>query len=162
MVVALGLAVAWVASAQSPPGRTRPGSGGDAPAAHSRPVATVGPFEIPAAEYEARTAEFDARYRQRVGAMLSGRERPSIHRQVLEVLIRQRLLLAEAMRHPDLSSVTQAEQAMQRDPAFQVQGRFEPQALAAFKSQQPAEYQRVVDALRREIAARALSDRFQR
>lgn len=159
----LGVLIAWGAFAQAPAkakSTAKATKSTTTKPAASRPIATVGGLEIPRAEFDARFSEVEQRYRAKLGVAIPDPERPPIRRQVLEMMIRQRLVMLDAAKRPGTVSVAEAEQQMQRDPAFQTNGRYDPERWAAFRAS--PEYQRILPEARAEIAARRLSEQILR
>lgn len=162
----LGLLIAWGSFAQAPASRTSSTAKKttSAKATSARPagrsvLATVGGLEITRAEFDARYSEIEQRYRAKVGVSVPEPERAPIRRQLLEMMIRQRLVQLEAAKRPGVT-IAEAEAQMQRDPTFQTNGRYDPERWAAFRAS--AEYQRILPEARKEIAARKLNEQILR
>src|SRR6185436_14911572 len=140
MAVGMGILVAWAALAQAPSRGTKTGTARTAP--KDPVIATVGGTEIKRSELDARYSEIEQRYRARLGVPISGAERPGIRRQLLEMMIRQRLVVLEAGRRPPTVNVAEAEAQMQRDPTFHTNGTYDPMRWASFRASD--EYKRVL------------------
>lgn len=124
-------------------------------------VARVGKSEIPAREYEEMSRQLEAANRQQLGRELTAEERPGFQRHVLEQLIRQRLLRAEAARLGIQVTDAQAEAFLREDPFFQTDGRFDPAKWAEL-STNPDAYRRALRDARDLLAGRRLLDQVRR
>lgn len=158
IAVGLGILVAWVALAQAPSKGTKAGTSRTPP--KDPAIATVGGIEIKRSEFDARYSEIEQRYRARVGVPISDAERPGIRRQLLEMMIRQRLVILEAGRRPPTVNVAEAEAQMQRDPTFHTNGTYDPMRWASFRASD--EYKRVLPEAQKELSARKLSEQILR
>jgi parvulin-like peptidyl-prolyl isomerase len=125
-------------------------------------VATVGAQRIPRAEFDARVQQTLAEFRQRSTAELPAELRPLLERQVLENLIRARLLVLEAPRAGVTVSAAEAEAELRREPFFQENGRFSEARFAAVKASDPARFASAVAEIRAQMAARRLSQQLER
>ncbi len=167
IVLVLGVtSVSMVASAQQPPAPPKPGPAprGGAAARPSEPpaVATVGALGVPRAELEAGLQQALADYRQRSGKEVPAEFRPIVERQVLESLIRRRLLLLEAGRQKLGGTDADAETELRRDPFFQENGRFSEAKFQAIKAQDPARWAASLQAIKSQLGAIKLGQRLER
>ncbi len=158
-MMALGI-VAAAAWAATPPRTAAP-----APAT-ARPddevVATVGPERITRDEYDRRWTLAQREYHDRIGTDIPPEYRPTAQRQVLELLLRQRLLTLEARRLGITGTPAEAEAMLRQDPRFQTAGRFDAARYDAFRTQQPNAYQRMLDDVLGTIGPRKLQAQLER
>lgn len=124
-------------------------------------VARVGKSEIPAREYEEMSRQLEAAHRAQYGRPLTEEERPGFERYVLEQLIRQRLLRAEAARLGIRATDEQAEAFLRQDPYFQTDGRFDAAKWAALQSN-PEAYRRALRDARDLLSGRRLLEQVRR
>ena len=160
VVAALIAGGAW---AQAARGKTRAAAPSTkAPAAASRragAVALVGGLPVTRAAFEARVRLAEENYRERTGN-LPADYLPIMRRQVLEGLIREKLLMLEARRRGMSLSAAQAEEEVKKDPFFQSGGMFDE--YLAIKSGQPERFRNVVAELQSTLPAIRLRERLQR
>lgn len=135
---------AWVASAQQSPSQSS--------AAPEPAVATIGSLRISTTEFRQRTEQLMADVKARNGAEPPPQFRAAIRRQLLETMIRHRLLMLEAGRRGNDVTDAEAEAELRRDPAFQNDAA----RLAAFKTGNPTGYQAAVKLAKTNLAAQRL------
>ncbi|MFI5370027.1 MAG: peptidylprolyl isomerase [Candidatus Eisenbacteria bacterium] len=133
-----------------------------APKTSEEAVATVGPTVITRDVYEQRWALAQKEYRDRTGADIAPEYLPTARRQVLELLIRQRLLILEAQRLGINGTAADAEQMLRADPRFVTDGRFDPAKYDDLRTRQPAVYQRMLADIQSTFGARKLSAQMDR
>ena len=158
-VMALGVVAAW-AWAAAPPRAAAPAAKPVAP--DDEVVAAVGPSTITRDEYDRRWVLAQREYRDRVGTEIAPEYRPTAQRQILELLIRQRLLMLESQRLGITGTPAEAEAMLRQDPRFQTAGRFDAARYDAFRTQQPNAYQRMLDDVMRTIGPRKLQMQLER
>ncbi len=124
-------------------------------------VARVGRSEIPSREFEEMSRQLEGPERRKQGRDLTDEEWAVFRRQVLEQLIRQRLLRAEAARLGIQVTDAQAEEFLRADPYFQRNGRFD-EARWAELSTNPESYRRALRDARDLLAGRRLLDQVRR
>jgi parvulin-like peptidyl-prolyl isomerase len=144
-----------VASAPSSPTRPAGSAGGT-------PVARVGQLTIGSDELDLRERQAHQLYRDRNHADMAPELLPLVRRQILENLIRQRLLVLEARRGGIRVSDDEAEAQLKLDPAFQQNGVFNEAKYLAVKSGNPDGFAKALAASRDAIAARKASERMDR
>jgi len=145
------------AAAPTPSSPTRsPGSAG------GTTVARVGQLTIGSEELDQRERQAHQLYRDRTHVDMAPELRPLVRRQVLENLIRQRLLTLEARRGGITVSDDEAEAQLKLDPAFQTNGIFNEAKYLAAKSRNPEAFAKALAAQRDAIAARKVSERMDR
>jgi parvulin-like peptidyl-prolyl isomerase len=155
--IALGLLVAsvlgWAASTPAP-ASTRP-AGGEG-------IATVGSETITRDAFDRRWAVAQQEYRARTGGDIPPEYLSTARRQVLELLIRQRLLSEEAGRRGIRGTADDIERFVRADPRFTINGRYDPARRSAYQTSQPADYQRLVNDVRATVGARLLYEQIER
>ncbi|HYM80803.1 MAG TPA: peptidyl-prolyl cis-trans isomerase [Candidatus Limnocylindria bacterium] len=97
-------------------------------------VATVGSLRVTRAEYDQRSSRLMADFKSRTGAEPPAEVQPVIRRQLLENMIRHRLLMLEVERRGLTVTDAEAEAELQRDPALQRDGQFDRARFLAFKT----------------------------
>jgi hypothetical protein len=122
-------------------------------------VARVGSYDVSAFEYEALLRQFESLYEKNAGHALEAADRPVFQRTVLEQLIRQRLLRAEAKRRGIAGTDQEAESFLRQTGPFRNAGGFDEDAWSAFKSN-PAAYPRAMADAREVIGSQKLFERM--
>jgi parvulin-like peptidyl-prolyl isomerase len=146
-VLALALAGAAGLVAAQGAGGSRPDAG---PA-----VARVAGYTIPAGELEMAQRQFEPLYERDLGRKLTAAERTQLERGVLEQLVRQRLLRAEAKRRNLAVPDTAVERLLQRSGPFQGPTGFDVARWETFKAN-PSLYQTAMQDGREVLAAQRL------
>ena len=118
---------------------------------------TIGQDELAQAERQAAQ-----RYRDRNGTDVPSELADLVRRQVLENLIRQRLLSLDARRRGVTVSDAEAEAQLRLDPAFQQGGLFNEAKYLAIKASNPEAYAMALARVRDALAARKLNERMER
>jgi parvulin-like peptidyl-prolyl isomerase len=154
------LAAAMAAGAQTLVAKPAPALG--AGASGSSVVATVGPLRIAATELEQQVSQALRLYRDRNRAALDPQLEPIVRRQVLENLIRQRLLVLESRRSGVTVSDAEADAQLRRDPMFQKNGVFDEAKYLAIKASNPAGYAQAIASLKEGLASRKMGERMDR
>jgi parvulin-like peptidyl-prolyl isomerase len=131
-------------------------------AASSPTIARVGGLTISRAELDQQEAQAHKVFRDRNQTDLAPELLPLVRRQVLENLIRQRLLSLDAKRRGSTVSEAEAEAQLKRDPAFQENGQFNEAKYMAIKAANPTEYARALAATRDALSARRAGERLDR
>ena len=151
---------AWVAVAQVP---APAGGTARAPQAPAPPaaVATVGQLRIAQMELDQRTEQALAQYKSQSGADVPSEVMVVVRRQILEGMIRRNLLVLEAQRRGMAVSEQEAEAELQKDPYFQVNGKFDAARYEQLRTQNPAMLANVIQDLRLNLAARNLMKRLE-
>src|SRR5262245_32857447 len=160
-IVLAGILAAVTTAAQTP-SRAPVKPPAKAPGATSPTVATIGDLRIDAAELDRSVAEALALYRQKNGMPLESQLEPVVRRQVLENLIRQRLLALEAQRRHISVSDEEAEAELRKDPIFQQGGAFSEARYQTLKTTQPEAYAKSLTATRINLASRRASQDMER
>ena len=155
------LIVAWAARAESPPASMRPRAP-RATAVSTTAMATVGPLSISRAEFERNFQQGMDTYRARTGREIPDEYRPPLRRQLLETLIRQKLLELEVERRGLQATPEEAELELRKDPAFQTRGVFDEAKFLAIKHGQPEAFHQAVEAMRRTLPTRRLAETIER
>jgi parvulin-like peptidyl-prolyl isomerase len=155
-LLALLVAIPSAAQAPAPPAPPR------AAEASPRPVARVGQLRIGYDELDRQEREALQLYRDRNRTDVAPELVPAVRRQVLENLIRQRLLALDARQRGVTVSDAEAEAQLRRDPAFQQDGLFNEARYLAIKAAQPERYAQALAATRDAIAARKAAERMER
>lgn len=145
VAVVSGTLSAWVAFAQQAP---KP----QAAPASDPAVATIGSLRVSASEFRQRSEQLMADVKARQGAEPPPQFRAAIRRQLLETMIRHRLLMLEAERRGTNVSDAEAEAELRRDPTFQNDAA----RFAAFKAGNPAGYQAALKLAKTNLAAQRL------
>jgi parvulin-like peptidyl-prolyl isomerase len=145
---------AWAAFAQQAP---RPDAAASDPA-----VATIGSLRITASEFRQRSEQLMADVRARSGTEPPAQFRAAIRRQLLETMIRHRLLMLEGERRGTVVSDEEAEAELRRDPSFQSGGQFDPARFAAFKGGNPTGYQAALRLAKMNVSAQRLGQGIER
>jgi parvulin-like peptidyl-prolyl isomerase len=122
----------------------------------------VGSLRIPRAELDQRVQLAVHEYRQRSGAELPDELRVLLERQLLETLIRGRLLVLEAQRQKVFGTDAEAEAELRRDPFFQENGRFSEARFQMVKTQDPARWQVAIDQIKAQLGALRLNQQLER
>lgn len=123
-------------------------------------VATVGGLRIERDEYETRLANLRAQMSQR------GTARPEamddlFRRQVLETMIRLRILTLEAKRTGVTATTAEAESVLKADAFFSPNGTFDADRWRLTRMSQPGRFQSAVASAGEQLAARRLNDRLE-
>ncbi|MGH7730115.1 MAG: SurA N-terminal domain-containing protein, partial [Candidatus Eiseniibacteriota bacterium] len=155
-LVALVLAVS--SGAQGPAG-TRAAS---VPGGSARTVARVGQLTIDFDELERGEREAHKLYRDRNRADIAPELVRAVRRQVLENLIRQRLLALDARQRGETVSDAEVEAQIQLDPAFRQGGLFNEAKYLAIKAANPVGFARAFALTRDALAARKAGERMDR
>jgi hypothetical protein len=167
IVVSLGMAAVLVGGAWAQ--ATRPKSAARStvrkPAAPSvstsNAIATVGGVPILRTAFDERFRMAEQMYRQQSGT-IPAEYVPIMRRQVLEGLIREKLLLLEAKRRGLSLSAEEAEREVRKDPVFLTNGRFDEAKYLAIKSGQPEQFRNAIAELQATVPALRLRDRLRR
>lgn len=149
------LAAAALAAAAS-------GARAQAPVRGGAPIATVGTERIGADELERAFREGLDLYRARNGEDLNPQLEPLVRRQILENLIRQRLLALEARRRGITVSEADAEAELKKDPVFHEAGRFSENRYQALRAANPEAYRRSIAGIKATLAARRAGQQMER
>lgn len=136
--------------------------GAAAPAASGTPIARVGQLTIGSDELDQHERQAHQLYRDRNHADMAPELIPLVRRQVLENLIRQRLLALDARRSGIKVSDVEAEAQIKLDPAFQTNGLFNEAKYIAVKNANPDGFARAMAAQKDAIAARKAGERMDR
>jgi parvulin-like peptidyl-prolyl isomerase len=159
-MVLVALAVGTAAGAQTPVAKTSPAPAGSA--AGSSAVATVGPLRIAATELEQQVSQALQLYRDRNQIELDPQLEPLVRRQVLENLVRQRLLALDGRRRGVSVSDAEADAQLRRDPAFQQSGIFNEAKYLAIKASNPTGFAQAIASIKDALAARKMGERMER
>ena len=175
VVVTAGLFGAWASLAQSPaktgtatkPAAPKSAASAPAKSAAGAPtppptVATVGELRITKAEFDQRYEHATRQYKQRTAAEIPAEFRAPLRRRLLETLIRQRLLVLEARRRGMTATLQEAEDALRKDPAFQVNGAFSEAKFITVRSSQPEAFQRAIQELQATLPAQRLGEQIEK
>ncbi len=154
LLVAAGMAVAQVAP---PKGAARPAQAPPPPPA----VATVGALRITQTELDQRVQQALAEYKGRTTTEVPPEVMPIVRRQILEGLIRRDLLVLEARRRGLQATEQEAEAQLQKDPFFQVNGKFDAARFNQVRLQNPAVFASAIQTLRTSLAAQKLMRQLQ-
>lgn len=157
----IALLVAPMTGAQGPAARP-PAPASPASRAGSANVARVGELRIGYDELEQQVQQAFRLYRDRNRVDIAPELAQPVRRQVLENLIRQRLLALEGRRRGETVSDEEADAEVRRDPGFQSGGIFNEARYLALKGANPGEYARVLAATKDAIAARRAGERVDR
>lgn len=130
------------------------------PASPEAAVARVGGYVISSGELENAAYQLEAEYQRQTGRKVQEVERPMFRRSVLEQLIRQRLLRAEAKRRGVVVADAEADRFLRAQPDFSPGGRFDPARWAAFTSD-PARYQGAIADAKELLGSQRLFQRLQ-
>jgi parvulin-like peptidyl-prolyl isomerase len=131
-----------------------PGRGAPAAKPAADPaIATVGGVSIGRTEFERRFHDAEDTYRTRSSAPLPVEIRPLFRRQILETLIRERLIVLEARRRGLSLNADQAEEELKKDPLFTRNGSFDEARFLAIKSSQPEQFRQAVAQLQANYGA---------
>ncbi|MBI1797003.1 MAG: peptidyl-prolyl cis-trans isomerase [Candidatus Eisenbacteria bacterium] len=135
-----------------------------APARAAAPttIATVGDQRIDGDELDHSFTEALDLYRARNGVALDPQVEPVLRRQVLENLIRQRLLALEAKRRDITVSDEDAEAELKRDPVFRVGGAYSESRFLTLKTTHPDSYARSMAAIKINLASRRAGQEMDR
>lgn len=155
MVIMVALVVGTVAGAQT---------SGRAPArvaGKSSAVATVGSLRIEAAALEERMNEARQAYRAQNGSDVDDKLEPLLRRQVLENLIRQRLLILDGRRGLGVTDA-EADAQLRRDPTFQSDGVFNEAKYLAIKSTNPTMFAQAIRAIKEQLATQKQREQVDR
>ncbi len=146
------------------PGRTPPGTATRVAAPTTAPatVARVGQLRIGYDELEQQERNALQLYRDRNRTEIAPELLPLVRRQVLENLIRQRLLALDARRRGVAVSDAEAEAQLRLDPAFQQGGLFNEAKYLALKAANPSGFAQALAATKDGLAARKASERLDR
>ena len=141
---------------------TAGGSKGGGGAAGGTTIARVGQLTVGSDELDQNERQAHQIYRDRNHTDMAPELMPLVRRQVLENLIRQRLLALDARRSGIKVSDAEAEEQLKRDPAFQQNGLFNEAKYLAIKSANPDGYARALAATRDALASRKAGERMER
>lgn len=158
----MALLLAPVTGAQGPGGRAPVPAAPAASSAGAGSVARVGEMRISYDELEQQVQQAFRMYRDRNRVDIAPELAQPVRRQVLENLIRQRLLALEGRRRGEAVSDAEADAQVRLDPIFQTGGLFNEAKYLALKSANPAEYARVLAATKEALAARRVGERVDR
>ena len=125
-------------------------------------VATVGGLQIARAAFDERVRTAQENYRERTGSLPSAEDMPILKRQVLEGLIREKLLQLEARRRGMTLTTAQAEEEVKKDPFFQTGGMFDEAKFLATKAGQPERFKSVVADVQNTVPAIRLREKIMR
>src|SRR5262245_9358720 len=103
-------------------------------------IAMVGPLRVDRDELDQQVKRALETYQARTKSSLDPQIEPLVRRQVLENLIRQRLLVLEARRRGLTVTDAEAEAEVRRDPYFQEGGMFNEAKYLAVKASSPDAY----------------------
>jgi parvulin-like peptidyl-prolyl isomerase len=117
----------------------------------------VGSTSITRDEFEQNFEQGVRNYRLRAVAELPEEFRPLFRRQLLEFLIRQRLIELEVHRRGLVSTYEEAESQLRKDPVFQNRGVFDEAKFLAIKHSQPVQFRQAIEQLRHVLAAQRFS-----
>jgi parvulin-like peptidyl-prolyl isomerase len=157
---ALAVAVgAWVATAQE---AARPRAAAPPADAGEALVATVGSLRVTRSEFEQRSSQLFADIRARSGAEPPKEYQVVIRRQLLETIIRHRLLMLEAERQGPPVGDAEAEAALKRDPAFLNNGEYSEARFLAFKGTQPEVFKNAMRLAKLNLSAQRLNQNIER
>ena len=126
------------------------------------PIATVGSLRVNRDEFEQQVKAALATYRSRTKAELDPQLEPLVRRQVLESLIRQRLLALDARRKGLTVRDDEAEAQVRRDPYFQEGGTFNEAKYMAVKASSPDAYAKALESAKEMVAALKASEEMER
>jgi parvulin-like peptidyl-prolyl isomerase len=129
--------------------------------AGTEPVATVGEYQILEREFEETFRTILEIYRRESGQQQPPEGMAEFRRSVLEQLIRQKLMRAEAGRKGITVTDSEAEQHLRRDPFFHPGGNFDLNLWAEFTSN-PVSYERAMTEARELLAGRRLLEQTYR
>jgi parvulin-like peptidyl-prolyl cis-trans isomerase-like protein/SurA-like protein len=155
-LLALVLAASTGAQGPARPAPTR------APASASPAVARVGQLSIGYDELEWGERQAHQLYRDRNRMDIAPQLVGAVRRQVLENLIRQRLLALEARRRGDTVSDAEVEAQLRLDPSVQQGGVFNEAKYLAMKAANPAGYAQAFAATKDLLVARKAGERMDR
>jgi len=125
-------------------------------------VATVGGLQVTRSAFDERVRTAVENYRERTGGTPSAEDLPVLKRQVLEGLIREKLLLLEAKRRGLTLTTAQAEEEVKKDPFFQTGGMFDEAKFLAIKAGQPERFKTVVADIQNTVPAIRLREKIMR
>ncbi len=158
----VALVLAPVTGAQSPGGRAPRPAASATPAGGAGIVARVGGLGIGYDELEQQERQAFQLYRDRNRVDIAPELAQAVRRQVLENLIRQRLLALEARRRGVTVSDAEADAQLRLDPAFQSGGLFNEAKYLAIKTANPGEFAKALAATKDVLAARKAGERLDR
>ena len=141
------------------PSRTRPP---DARGTAAGTVARIGQLRIGYADLDQAEQEAHQTYRDRNKTEIGPELIRYVRRQVLENLIRQRLLTLDAGRRGMTVSDAEAEAQLRRDPIFQQGGAFNEARYLAMKAGNPSKFAQALAAHRNALAAQKAGERLER
>jgi parvulin-like peptidyl-prolyl isomerase len=101
-------------------------------------------------------------YRDRNQSELDPQVEPLVRRQVLENLIRQRLLGLDSRRRGIQVSEAEADAQLRRDPVFQQNGSFNEAKYLAIKGSNPTGFAQAMASVKEVLAARKMSEQMER
>ncbi len=161
VMVLVAFVAADLAGGQGKAGRpSRAPSAGDAAA--PSPLATVGSLRVGRDELDQQVRQALQVYRDRNKTELDPQLEPLVRRQVLENLIRQRLLALDARRRGVTVSDAEAEAQVRRDSIFQQGGLFNEAKYLALKAANPDAYAQALAAAKEFLAVRKVSEQMER
>jgi len=146
----------------TPPAKTSSGKASSKKAAPTGAVATVGGLQVTRAAFDERVRAAQEGFRERTGTLPSAEDMPILKRQVLEGLIREKLLLLEARRRGMTLTTAQAEEEVKKDPFFQTGGMFDEAKFLAIKAGQPERFKSVVADVQNTVPAIRLREKILR
>jgi parvulin-like peptidyl-prolyl isomerase len=162
LIAALLLAAPPAARSAPAPARGKPAAKGAAASGTGTPIARVGQLTISGEELDQNERQAHQLYRDRNHTDLAPELLPLVRRQVLENLIRQRLLALDARQSGIKVSDAEAEAQIKLDPAFQTNGLFNEAKYLAIKSANADRFAQAMAAQKDAIAARKAGERMDR
>ena len=164
--IVTSIAVAWAVGVARLAPAQNPAPAAPSPLARKTAVepaiATVGGVRIPRSEFEQRMKQAEESYRTRSSMALPAEIRPVFRRQILEILIRERLIQLEARRRGLSLTADQAEEELKKDPFFTRNGMFDEARFVAIKSTQPEQFRQAVSRLQNSFGALKVKDELDR
>lgn len=167
VLVAVGTAIAVVGAAWAQSGRPASPAGRAKIAAPSgatsqTAVAKVGGLAISRTAFDERVRMAERIYREESSAGIPSELLPVVRRQVLERMIREKLLALEARRRGMSLSAEQAEEELKKNPFFHANGLFDEAKFMAVKAAQPDRFRSAIADLQVTLPAIRLRDKLQR
>ena len=129
-------------------------------ASESPIVATVGSLSITREDLDHRARPAIEAFEQRSRQPVTTEIQQNIERQVLETLIRDRLLLLESQRRGLTVKDAEAEEIVKKAPIFNPNGVFNARGYEAAKVNSPELFQRAMAQARSDVAARRLGEQL--
>ncbi len=155
-LILVALAIAAGGRAATPAG-TAPAAS-PSPSARSSSVAAVGRLRVERVELDRNVSQALQLYQQRNRVALDPQLEPIVRRQVLENLIRQRLLSLEGARRGITVSDAEAEVQLRLDPGFQQNGQFNEARFLAARSANPTGYAQAIASIKDAITGRKMGE----